>query len=360
MGHSIRVRLILILIGLAVEPLLVIGIILVWLNFTSADVLAQSINVFIFTLILAVVMAGITGTLGLWSVRQIVQSITSLTATAAAISAGERTSRALVTSDDEIGILVGTFNSMARQLLDRIDTLEHNVADRSKALATLCEVIRLSANLDEKQLAAEVVEKVKNAFNYYHVQIFFYDTTGENLIMTGGTGEAGRILLADGYKIPKEKGPVGRAAESNVPVLVGDTLRDPNWQANPLLRKTRSEAAVPISAGEQVLGVLDAQQNITNGLTQADTDLLQAIANQVAIAVRSARSYARVQQGQERESLIVSIGQKIQETTTVENALQVAVCELGRALGSQETYAVLSAPPPSGQADGGSKPGANK
>jgi GAF domain-containing protein len=354
MGLSIRGRLILIFIGLAVGPLLATGIILAWLNYNSLQ--QQAVNLVIITLILAVVMAGIAGALASLFARQIVQPIQALTETAGAIGAGDLTSRALITSDDEIGILAGTVNSMVRQLRDRIGTLEHLISDRTKALATFSKVSRLSSILDEKQLAAEVVEHLKNAFHYYHAQIFFYDEAGENLIMAGGTGEVGQILLADGHKIPKAKGPVERAAESNTAILVGDTSQDPNWKPNPLLPKTRSEVAVPIAAGDQVLGVLDVQQNIANGMTQADVDLLQSIANQVAIAVRHARSYPLVQQQVEREALIASISRKIQETTTVENALQVTVRELGRALGSKEMRVVLSASPQAGPTDAESKP----
>jgi GAF domain-containing protein len=219
------------------------------------------------------------------------------------------------------------------------------VADRTKALATSTEVSRrLSTILNEKQLVIEVVEQVKAAFDYYHVHIYMMDKTSGDLIMAGGTGDAGATMLESGHKIPRGRGLVGRAAQNNIPVLVSDTSQDPSWLPNPLLPETRSEVAVPIATADEVLGVLDVQQNEVGGLKQEDVDLLQSLANQVAIALLNARSYVDIQQRADREARITSIGLKIKSTTSIEAALKATVRELGRTLDANDIQAILEAP----------------
>ena len=285
----------------------------------------------IWSLIITFGIAVLAGTAGVILARRLAVPVVNLMNTAVQITAGEMDLQASTEGPKEIGALAQAFNSMTAQLRQILTGLEKNVAERTRAIEISADVSRrLSTILDQKQLVFAVVEEIQRAFNYYHAQIYLYDESNENLIMVGGTGEAGKVMLTQGHQIPSGKGLVGRAASTNTIILVTDTTQDENWLPNPLLPETQSEIAVPITLGNRVLGVIDVQHNILSGLSQIDSDLLSSIAAQVAVALQNAQNYAKVQQQVEREAAINEVLERIQRTDSVENALQMAAREVGR------------------------------
>ena len=198
-------------------------------------------------------------------------------------------------------------------------------------------VRRVSGILERRELVTAVVDIIGKTLNYYHVHIYLFDEQRQYLVINGGTGEAGLKMALQGHRIPLGKGIVGSAAASNLPVVASDVHRFGNWLPNPLLPATRAEVAVPIRRGERVLGVLDVQHDIVGSLGQEDADVLQTIADQVAVALENSQLYEQVQRRADQERLLNSITQKIQDTAQVDEALRVAVRELGWALDGART-----------------------
>jgi GAF domain-containing protein/HAMP domain-containing protein len=321
----------------------------------------------VISLVVTLAMGVLAGLIGAFMARRLAAPLLGLTQTATRIAGGEMGLQAAPEGPAEVVSLAQAFNHMTEQLRDLIRSLEA----RGRALETSAEVSRrLSTILDQKQLVAEVVEQVQRAFDYYHAHIYLVDEAsddpstgspapcrdgmpasqvqaGQALVMAGGTGEAGRAMLAGGHRITQGRGLVGRAAETREVVLVPNVSQEEDWLPNPLLPDTRAEVAVPIMAGERVLGVLDVQHNVAGGLGQDDAELLESIAGQVAVALQNTRLFAETRQKAEREARANLISQTIQRTTSLESLLQVAARELGEGMGAQRVSIHL-APSPEG------------
>jgi GAF domain-containing protein len=150
-------------------------------------------------------------------------------------------------------------------------------------------------------------------------------------------------MVSEGRQIPldSEKSLVARAARTRQGAVVNDVHADPDFLPHPLLPETKSEQAVPMIVGDKVLGVLDVQSELLNRFTEIDVNIKTTLAAQVAVALQNARTFEQAQSQAKRESMLNTIGQKIQSATSVEAVLQIAARELGRALDAPLTIAQL-------------------
>jgi putative methionine-R-sulfoxide reductase with GAF domain len=279
--------------------------------------------------------------------RQLTRPLISLTKTAQTISEGNFNIQAEVSSADEIGNLAQTFNIMTA----RLEQAFEDVRRRAAELATVAEVSTATATiLNVTNLLQEVVDLTKERFRLYHSHIYLLDEAGENLVLASGAGEAGRQMVAEKRSIPlnREQSLVARAAREQKGVTVNDVTQAPDFLPNVLLPDTRSELAVPMIVGGKVIGVFDVQSDVIGRFTDSDINIQTTLAAQVATSVQNVRQFEQSKTQADFESLVNTIGQKIQRATTVEDTLQTAIRELGSALGATRVKAMLSGQPNEG------------
>jgi GAF domain-containing protein len=94
--------------------------------------------------------------------------------------------------------------------------------------------------------------------------------------------------------------------------------------------------AIPLKVRDQVIGVLDFRKD-TSGRSWTDEEkvLLETLAEQLGVALESARLYQDTQRRAARERLTREITDNIRAATSVEDAMQRAVQEISRVLGAE-------------------------
>jgi PAS domain S-box-containing protein len=198
---------------------------------------------------------------------------------------------------------------MRNHELEELSTsLEQRVEERTKALSTVAEVgARASTILETDKLLQSIVDLSKERFGFYHAHIYLLNEAGNLLILASGAGEVGRQMVAEGRTIPldREQSLVARAARQKKGVTVNDVTAAPDFLPNPLLPSTRSELAVPMIVGEQVIGVFDVQSEVVGRFTDADISIQTTLASQIASAMQNARLYTQAETTrQEAQSLV--------------------------------------------------------
>jgi GAF domain-containing protein/HAMP domain-containing protein len=209
------------------------------------------------------------------------------------VEQGQLQSRAKVGATDEVGELAVFFNRMISRLEELQTGLADQVDARTAQLEATIEVGRVANSiLNPDALIDQVTRLISARFGYYYAAIFLLDEEGAWADLRAATGEAGKLLLDRRHRLPiGGKSMVSAAVQERSGKIALDVGDEPVRFDNPLLPNTRSEIALPLIAGNQVLGALDVQSIEAAAFDESDINTLQNMANQVAIAIENARLF---------------------------------------------------------------------
>lgn len=173
---------------------------------------------------------------------------------------------------------------------------EGAVAERTQQVRAGSDVARAAASiLDADRLLREVVNLIVDRFGFTYAAVFTLDAEARYAVLREATGEAGLELKESGYRLEVGgQSIVGAASAWRKPRISGDS-RQPSRPAHPSLLNVRSEIALPLLAGETMLGVLDVQSAKEAAFDETTTIVLQSVADQVAIALNNAQQFHRAE-----------------------------------------------------------------
>lgn len=166
--------------------------------------------------------------------------------------------------------------------------------------------------LDHKQLIHEVVELVRDQFGFYYVGLFLVDDDGETAVLAAGTGEAGRKQIEQNHKhIIGGGSMVGAAIKDGKARVEQDVEKAVAFTRNKLLPETQSELALPLISRDYVIGALTVQSRQKRTFAPTTVNVLQSMANQLAIAIENASLFEQTQTNLEKTNLLYETARKI-------------------------------------------------
>ena len=198
--------------------------------------------------------------------------------------------RLLLTISSQLSTMLDNLRlfNIERQRLKEVNVL-YKISQAVVATIEVNEILRQATNL------------LKEDLEYYHVHIYMFDSENRTLIFQQGSGTVGDQLRIQTHKLSVDLGIVGYVARSGEAFLTNDVADVPFFIENPYLPDTIAELAVPLTARDEIFGVLDLQHRAPHRFTERDLRLVTTLADQIAAALDKAQLYTELQEALRKE-----------------------------------------------------------
>jgi GAF domain-containing protein/HAMP domain-containing protein len=238
-------------------------------------------------------------------------------------------------TDEDREILTAVADEVADQL-EQLRLMEE-IQRRATQMETAADIARVATGLlDLDGLLERAIRLIQERFGYYNVSLYLTDRAGTSAELRQSAGHAEQTMLNERPRVEVGAHNVlGFVIESGEYYVAHDVSTDPYFEGTPLLPDTRAQLAVPLRAGEDVIGALDVQDTGLYAFSEDDISVLATLADQLAVAVQNARSYEDALHRAEREQKVLEITSRIRSSTDIDSMLKTAVREIRKAVGAK-------------------------
>ena len=198
----------------------------------------------------------------------------------------------------------------------------------ARHLRLLTETIAtVNSSLDLQEVLELVARKVADALATDACFVYLYDERADELVLRATHGSRVEEMTRTPRMRPGE-GITGVAASERAPVMIAEQAHlDPRFKQFPNLPEDEYESilAVPIVAREALEGALNVRTREPRAFTDAEIELLVAIASQVAQTIEHARLYERAQRRVAELEALARISEAVSESLYLEESLEAIV-----------------------------------
>ena len=164
---------------------------------------------------------------------------------------------------------------------------------RQLALANLLGT-RLASMTEPAAILESAMDELSRAFGYTACAVIRVREDGF-VDCAAGRGEASDQVRAERWGQPRNAGLIGRCLRERRPVSAADASEVTSFRADGEPTGVQAELVVPLWLGEDLWGAVDVQEARSGGFDEDDGRLLQAVADQIGSALRSAMLYERLE-----------------------------------------------------------------
>ena len=222
-----------------------------------------------------------------------------------------------LTSEDADSLVV-----ISHQLAVAIDNAHLFEAEqqRVRRMATINRIGGLlTSSLDFYQLFQKAVEAIHIDFGFAYVAAGIMEPNNPEMLTLLAHKGIHEENVPPGYRQSIHEGLVGTAARTRQRVLVNNVAGDPRYKAVLAAPSLCAELAVPLLAGDRLLGVLNIEHD--EPIRMEEIEAIDIIADQFGAALNNARLFDNVQRSLDRTRLLYETSRRISTVMSVQDVI---------------------------------------
>ena len=201
-----------------------------------------------------------------------------------------------------------TLQHMQRQLNEKNQALHHA---RMQAESLQEVAMYLNRSLEQNTVLEKMLEQLGRIMQYDSVGVFL--KKGNSLVLSTGIGvDANHI--GSRIDVLGNNPTVAQVFKKKQSLVIANIYTELDWELLSNGRRIHSWVGSPFLVDEEVIGVLSVENVQVGVYNDTDAHILQAYANQAAVAIHNARLFQQIQAANEKMQKELALAQEVQHS----------------------------------------------